>query len=132
MFDATGAERMKSEDQTMIYIRKTTSFPVPEVYGWSTTKTDIGVPYAFISFVEGRPLHELWLDDNTSKKFDLRYYLRSQAAWQNSIERISHQLVRLISRMESFRRSLGPLASEQLILERTVGVAISRMDLSNR
>ncbi|KAF2758590.1 hypothetical protein EJ05DRAFT_485697 [Pseudovirgaria hyperparasitica] len=49
------AALLRSEVATMQYVKNNTSIPVPEVYCWETSldRSEIGVPYILMDFVEG-------------------------------------------------------------------------------
>jgi len=65
VFTDLDVQRMNSVYGTMTYLRaKVPTLKIPEVFAWKTTTDDIGVPYAFIQFVEGKPLDEQWSDES--------------------------------------------------------------------
>lgn len=55
-------EKMDIEYSTMRYIRRWTTFPAPTVHYWTTGAAEIGVAFALLSFMHGKPLSELWFE----------------------------------------------------------------------
>jgi aminoglycoside phosphotransferase (APT) family kinase protein len=54
---------LHSEANTMIYIRRHTLVPVPEVLAFQTTLRNLlGAPYILMRAVDGIPAHKLWFD----------------------------------------------------------------------
>ena len=62
-FEPADIMKMNSEYNTMRYIREHTSIPIPEVFYVMTSSAIAGVPFAFMSFVEGRALSDVWHQD---------------------------------------------------------------------
>ena len=63
---------MDSEYNTIRLIKSRTSIPIPEIYYWSTECKAIGAPFALMSFVEGRGLHNVWKPDGLPETDRLR------------------------------------------------------------
>ncbi|AEO67161.1 uncharacterized protein THITE_14102, partial [Thermothielavioides terrestris NRRL 8126] len=62
---ATAAQALKSQVATLRLIRRSTSIPVPEVYGWDpTSDNEIGAPYVCMSFLPGKRVSDIWFDDS--------------------------------------------------------------------
>ncbi|RJE23087.1 hypothetical protein PHISCL_04577 [Aspergillus sclerotialis] len=60
----TAKRSIISQVQTMHFIRKNTTIPVPEIYTFDTSKdTIIGTPYIAMSFIEGEPVCSLWFKE---------------------------------------------------------------------
>ncbi|KAL1879222.1 hypothetical protein Daus18300_001801 [Diaporthe australafricana] len=56
-------EAFESQVQTLNYIRKHTSVPVPQVYHFDTTAdNEIHAPYIAMGYVSGRTVSNLWFD----------------------------------------------------------------------
>lgn len=56
------AQAMKSQAVTLRLIREKTNIPVPEVYAVDVTaENEIQMPFMCMSFLNGQPLHQLWL-----------------------------------------------------------------------
>lgn len=63
-FTATNSRSIRCAAYTMIYLRRNTSIPIPEVYGFDeTTSNEIRAPYIMLEFVDGFSVDELWFDD---------------------------------------------------------------------
>ncbi|KAF2107641.1 hypothetical protein BDV96DRAFT_589140 [Lophiotrema nucula] len=60
------AQTLRSEAQTMMYIRKHTKVPVPEVIGYdSTFENELGAPFTIMTAIEGRPAYEVFYENAT-------------------------------------------------------------------
>lgn len=71
-FGPEDVHKMYHEYQTQRYIAKRTSIPVPEVAYVTTSIESMGVPFALISFVEGRSLHQVWHSEmNEEQRFNV-------------------------------------------------------------
>ncbi|KAF7291402.1 Altered inheritance of mitochondria protein 9, mitochondrial [Mycena indigotica] len=49
-------DSIQCEVATYSFLRRRTQIPVPEVYGWSTTGSELGAPYLVMSRIQGVPL----------------------------------------------------------------------------
>ncbi|KAI9804891.1 MAG: hypothetical protein M1826_004847 [Phylliscum demangeonii] len=64
---------LRNTAATMIFLQKSTTIPVPEIYAFDhTVDNEIGVPYIMMSFLEGRPVSELWFDRSGPTPVDAR------------------------------------------------------------
>ena len=86
--------KMKSEYQTMRYIRANTSIPLPEVYHFDTTCDIAGAPFAFISLVEGTSLAELWRDEMSEP--ERMYVLGSIAKCMSQLYTLSFERIGML------------------------------------
>ena len=67
-FDSVAAAAMTSEAQTMRMLKKETSIPVPTVYAFDTSSENaLSVPFILMEKLDGRPLNDLWFDQETPK-----------------------------------------------------------------
>jgi hypothetical protein len=55
-------KRMNATYQAMRFINSQFGIPIPQVFTWETTSTNVGAPYALLSFAEWKPVSELWFD----------------------------------------------------------------------
>ena len=55
-------DKMNSEYNTMRYIRSKTSIPVPEIFFWDASDEELGTAYAFMEWIDGKPLDECWFE----------------------------------------------------------------------
>lgn len=55
-------EKMDLEYNTLKYLKRYTTVPVPEIYYWTTDPTEIGAAFGLIEHVAGSPLLELWYE----------------------------------------------------------------------
>lgn len=61
---ADDATAFQSQAQTMMFIKRNTKVPIPEVLGYNASvENELGHPYILMSFIEGVPAHEIWNDD---------------------------------------------------------------------
>ncbi|KAJ9606858.1 hypothetical protein H2200_008868 [Cladophialophora chaetospira] len=60
------AAKTNSEYATMEYIRNHTSLPVPKVFCHSWNPDIAGVPFALLSFVEGKSLYQFWKEETST------------------------------------------------------------------
>ncbi|UNI22120.1 hypothetical protein JDV02_008040 [Purpureocillium takamizusanense] len=59
----TAARALQSQVATIRLIRRSTTIPVPEVYGLDTTSNnEIGAPYLCMSFMPGKTVSKTWFD----------------------------------------------------------------------
>lgn len=66
---AVSAKSLVSEAQTMRLIKRETSVPVPEVYAFDATiSNELGCPYILMEMIHGKPLYEVWFDEDVSQK----------------------------------------------------------------
>jgi hypothetical protein len=63
-FTPADALRLRSHALAMIYLKKHTNIPIPDIYDFKTDINDseIGMPYTLMSFVDGVPLGDRWFD----------------------------------------------------------------------
>ena len=67
-------ERMllESEIATMIFVKRKTQIPVPEVYGYDTTYENLlGTPYTFIEYMPGKPYPFPFTEVGIAKEYEL-------------------------------------------------------------
>jgi aminoglycoside phosphotransferase (APT) family kinase protein len=55
-------KKMDHEYHIMQLLKARISIPIPEVFTWRTEGSDIGVPFALISFTPARSICDLWFD----------------------------------------------------------------------
>ena len=67
-FQQLDVEKMETECQSMRYIRSNATFPIPELFYWTTSTSLVGTPFALMSFVEGRPLGPAWMLEYTDQQ----------------------------------------------------------------
>ncbi|PGG99012.1 hypothetical protein AJ79_08711 [Helicocarpus griseus UAMH5409] len=68
-FDEMDADHVRSEALTMRLIRREKDVPLPEVLAFDATlDNELACPFILMSYIEGRPLHELWFDQEIPKK----------------------------------------------------------------
>ncbi|KAF2662400.1 hypothetical protein K491DRAFT_177370 [Lophiostoma macrostomum CBS 122681] len=66
------AYMLRSEAQTMQYIRTHASMPAPEVIAWSDTLDNpLGAPYIIMKAVAGVPAMDIWYDRDENGEYDL-------------------------------------------------------------
>lgn len=66
LWDEPRIRHLRSTALTMALIHRTTSIPVPEIYGFEATfDNQLRYPYTIMEFLDGRPLYEVW-DDPTA------------------------------------------------------------------
>lgn len=66
-FDTLSAEAVTSETLTVQFIQHETKVPVPTVYDFSPyLENQVGCPYILMEFVQGKPLHRVWFDEDRS------------------------------------------------------------------
>jgi hypothetical protein len=64
---------LRSEAYTMIFLRRHTSIPIPEIYAFDETATnEISAPFILMNFVTGQSVDELWFDDTGPTPLNLR------------------------------------------------------------
>ncbi|EAS27217.3 uncharacterized protein CIMG_10419 [Coccidioides immitis RS] len=64
-FDAVSARALRSEALTMRLIQRKTKAPVPTVYHFDDTlNNELHCPFILMEYVDGRPLYEIWFDQN--------------------------------------------------------------------
>ena len=61
-FTELDTHQMTTDCQTMVYIKNSTSVPLPKIYKWETTCETVGAPCALMDCLEGKPLSTLWFD----------------------------------------------------------------------
>lgn len=70
---ATAAHALESQVDTLRLIASRTAIPVPQVYGFDTTTSNvIGAPYICMSFVPGQTLATAWFDTTHSTPLEDR------------------------------------------------------------
>ena len=63
---AISARALENEARTMMLLKKWSTIPLPEVFDFSATPdNNLGCPYILMSFVHGKPAHELWFGYDT-------------------------------------------------------------------
>ncbi|KAK4106969.1 hypothetical protein N658DRAFT_37072 [Parathielavia hyrcaniae] len=73
------ADALESEAQTMQLIRKHTSIPVPDVFGYSTTlDNDLGCPHIWLSFIDGVSLDDFWFAEPQDMSEEDRHRRRTR------------------------------------------------------
>jgi aminoglycoside phosphotransferase (APT) family kinase protein len=116
-FDHNDATRMSSEYQTMNFIRQQTSIPIPEVYCWETDSTRIGVPFAFMAFVEGQPLSSIWYDKNRITESTRLEILSNVAAHMSQLHRLPFSEMGMLQFGESEAHpTVGPIISRKVAI----------------
>jgi len=69
----TSPQSIRSAACAMTYLRRNTSIPIPEIYGFDeTTNNEIGAPYVMMEFVDGFSVDELWFKDTGPTPLPLR------------------------------------------------------------
>ena len=67
-WDSYSADSLASEAQTMRLIRRETSIPIPEVHAFDGSVDNVlGCPYILMDMIQGRPLYEVWFDEDVSQ-----------------------------------------------------------------
>ncbi|KAK3290202.1 uncharacterized protein B0H64DRAFT_413623 [Chaetomium fimeti] len=62
-WDELSAEQLQSEARTMQFIKRRTSIPLPEVFGFSTSLANpLGCPHIWLSFIPGVSLYDFWFN----------------------------------------------------------------------
>jgi aminoglycoside phosphotransferase (APT) family kinase protein len=61
-FEELDRMKMEHEYRTMRLIKARTTIPIPEVFLWQTTMSDVGVPFALMSFMPGMQICDAWFD----------------------------------------------------------------------
>ena len=61
------AQALESEAQTMCFLHRETTIPLPKIHAFdSTVDNDLGCPFVLMEKVEGRPLYNGWFDTKSS------------------------------------------------------------------
>lgn len=56
---------LRSQARTMMFIKRKTKVPIPEVLAYDTScENALGHPYILMTFLEGVPVHDLWNDED--------------------------------------------------------------------
>ena len=77
-FDHVAAEALKSEAQTMKFIKQQTTIPLPTVHHFDASfNNDIGCPYILMDFLKGKPLWQGWFDEKASRSGVEQFRARS-------------------------------------------------------
>ena len=63
-FEELDIKKMKTDYQTMRYIKASMSILLPQVFKWEKSAVSIGVSFASMSFIEGSPTSDRWLDQS--------------------------------------------------------------------
>jgi hypothetical protein len=72
-FTDASSRSIRSAACTMIYLRRKTSIPIPEIHGSDETiNNEVGAPYIMMEFVDGYSVDELWFDDRGPTPLPLR------------------------------------------------------------
>ncbi|CAF9943460.1 MAG: hypothetical protein ALECFALPRED_000404 [Alectoria fallacina] len=67
-WDTSSAQSLVSEAQTMRLVRRETSVPVPQVYAFdASVDNEVGCPYILMEMIHGKPLYEVWFDEDVSR-----------------------------------------------------------------
>ena len=113
-FDANDVIRMNNEYRTMEYIRSTTKIPIPQVFYWETDCERIGVPFAFMSFVEGQPLYTVWFELSDDARLGI---LSSLAAHMSQLRKLEFPAMGMLH-FEDLQTQprVGPIYSRELKL----------------
>ncbi|KAK4944191.1 hypothetical protein LTR10_016304 [Elasticomyces elasticus] len=113
-FDANDVIRMNNEYRTMEYIRSTTTIPIPQVFFWETDCERIGVPFAFMSFVEGQPLYTVWFELSDDARLGV---LSSLAAYMSQLRKLEFPAMGMLHLEDlQTRPTVGPIYSRELEL----------------
>ena len=77
-FDQVAAEALRSEAQTMKFIKQQTTIPLPAVHHFDASfDNDIGCPYILMDFLNGKPLWQGWFDEKASRSGVEQFRARS-------------------------------------------------------
>jgi hypothetical protein len=79
-WDELSANQLQSEARTMQLIKRRTSIPLPEVFGFSATLSNpLGCPHIWLSFIPGISLYDFWFENPpTSNDDDTQRRRRTQ------------------------------------------------------
>jgi hypothetical protein len=70
-WDELSANQLQSEARTMQLIKRRTSIPLPEVFGFSATLSNqLGCPHIWLSFIPGISLHDFWFESPPTSNYD--------------------------------------------------------------
>lgn len=109
---SSAKEALESQVQTIDYIRKHTSIPVPQIYHFDTTaNNEIRAPYIAMSHVSGRNVSHLWFDTSGPTPLeDRRQRILTQLAKIMSQLRTLHfdKIGSLLPNSQSGGIELGP------------------------
>ncbi len=96
-FDDVAAQALESEAMIMRFIRRDTTIPVPEVYSYDTSLgNEVNCPFIMMEHLQGRPLHELWFGQWSSK-----------VARKKFRTRVLQELAAAMAQLNNFRYSQG-------------------------
>jgi len=70
-WDSSAARALESEALTMRMLTKNTSMPIPLVHAFDPSmQNPLGCPYILMDYLNGRPLHERWHNDEAFRNKD--------------------------------------------------------------
>lgn len=79
------ATLLEADAKTMCYIKRKSGLLMPEIVSFdSTCNNEIGHPYLFTTFIQGRPVYQLWDDDTHSDLEGLRQNILKSTATEIS------------------------------------------------
>lgn len=115
-FNENDVARMDSEYHTMEYLREHTAIPIPQVFWWTTCGRVAGVPFAFMSFVEGTQLGDIWIDPDTTESTRLDLLTKVAACMAQLHQNPFPKSGTLEFDSKGRPTTIGPLTSRQLKL----------------
>lgn len=114
-FDTTDVIRMDTEYRTMKYIRERTTIPIPEVFCWETDSDRVGAPFAFMSFVEGEPLCNVWYEKDKLSDGGRFEILSSIAAYMSQLHTLEFPAMGMLQfQGPQMSPTVGPIYSRKI------------------
>ncbi|KAI1616671.1 kinase-like domain-containing protein [Exophiala viscosa] len=114
-FDANDVTRMNTEYRTMEYIRQHTTIPIPQVFSWEINCESIGVPFAFMSFVEGEPLYRVWYDKDKFSDDARSKLLSDLAAYMSQLHKLEFPAMGMLQFQDPLAQpTVGPIYAREV------------------
>ena len=90
-FDNAASEALVTEATTMMFLRRSTSIPVPEIFAYQATlDNEIGCPFILMKFVDGVSLSDFWFSDTDDRPSYRTQVLKDIAAAMAQLDRFRY------------------------------------------